>query len=137
MAKLIDSSVFIDLERRRRPLGDLIRLSQSSGEPMALASITVSELLVGVHRADTPERRSSRRSFVDKIISQIPVLPLDFRVAEKHAEIWGSLLSGGQPIGAHDLIIAATALAYDYSVLTHNLRDFRRVPGLVVEQPEW
>ncbi len=41
------------------------------------------------------------------------------------------------PRASHDLLIAATALAYGHSILTHNLREFRRVPGLDVRQPRW
>ena len=55
MAQLIDSSVFIALERGGRPLSALV--AAIPDEPIALSSITVSELLAGVHRANTPERR--------------------------------------------------------------------------------
>ena len=43
----------------------------------------------------------------------------------------------GQTTGAHDLLIAATALAHGYGVMTDNIRDFERVPGLEVRQPDW
>ncbi|HLH21188.1 MAG TPA: PIN domain-containing protein [Chloroflexota bacterium] len=57
--------------------------------------------------------------------------------ARVHARIWSDLATIGQPIGAHDLLIAATALAHGYAVLTNNLREFQRVAGLVVRQPNW
>ena len=43
----------------------------------------------------------------------------------------------GQMIGANDLLIAATALTYGYDVMTHNVRDFEKVPGLDVRRPDW
>ncbi len=135
MAQLIDSSVFIALERGGQPLSALV--AAIPDEPIALSSITVSELLAGVHRANTPERRQRRAAFVEAIIGSIPILPIDLRVARTHAQVWAQLLAAGQPIGAHDLLIAATALAHGYVVLTQNLRDFQRVPGLVVQQPTW
>lgn len=135
MGRLIDSSVLVTLERRGLPLEKL--LSGAVDEPVALASITVSELLAAVHRANTPERRLRREAFVEGILELMPVLAFDLRVARLHAQLWAQLTASGQMIGAHDLMIGATAVAHGYTVLTENLRDFRRIPGLVVEQARW
>lgn len=135
MAQLIDTSIFIELERRSLRVGALADVAPD--EPVALASITASELLVGVHRADTPARRLWREAFVEGILGIVPVLPFDLRVARVHADVWADLTTTGQSIGANDLSIAATALAHGCAVLTQNPRDFRRVPGLVVRQPSW
>jgi tRNA(fMet)-specific endonuclease VapC len=104
-------------------------------EALAIAAITASELLTGVHRANTESRRLRREAFVEGILALIPVLPIDLRVARVHAHLWAILAADGQTIGAHDLWIAATALTHGYSVLTHNVREFNRMPGLVVVQP--
>lgn len=135
MAQLIDSSVFIALERRGLTLNTLAAVVPD--ESLALASITVSELLAGVERADSLERRLRREAFVEAVITTIPVLPFDLRMARTHAHIWAQLMRTGQAIGAHDLLIAATALAHGYPVVTQNLRDFIRVPGLLVRTPVW
>ncbi len=135
MAQLIDSSVFIALERRRQSLGRLAEVVPD--EPVALASITASELLAGVYRADTQERRLRRQAFVEAILEVIAVIPFDLRVARIHAQIWSQVLASGQTIGAHDLLIAATALAHGYAVLTDNAREFHRVTSLEVRQPDW
>jgi len=135
VADLIDTSVFIELERRGRGVDAL-----ASGAPdavVALSSVTASELLAGVYRADTEARRERRNVFVEAILDIIPVLPFDLRVARTHAQLWARLAVAGRVIGAHDLIIAATALTHGYGVLTANLRDFQRVPGLRVRQPAW
>ena len=136
MALLIDSSVFIALERRKQPLGTLA-LVAGRDEPVALAAITASELLAGAHRADSPERRIRRQAFVEAVLEVVPILPFDIRVARTHAQVWAQLMAMGQSIGAHALLIAATALAYGYSVMTDNSREFHRVPGLEVRKPIW
>ena len=106
-------------------------------EPVALAAVTASELLVGVHRADSRVPRLTRAEFVEGVIEIFPVLPFDLRAARVHAEIWAKLTSTGSTIGFIDMIIASTALAHGYSVITDNIRDFNRVPGLNVRQPDW
>ncbi|MCH8280600.1 MAG: PIN domain-containing protein [Chloroflexi bacterium] len=135
MAFLIDSSVFIGLERRSRPVVDL--RSTVGEEAVALAAITASELLAGVTRADTQERHLRRSAFVEAILDVVPVFAFDLSVARVHAEMTARLIESGQRIGTHDSLIAATAIAYGYSVLTDNLRDFGRIPGLIVRQPSW
>jgi len=135
MAVLIDTSVFITLERTGRTLSALIR--PIPGEPLALSSITASELLVGVHRANTEPRRRTREAFVETIFTTVPLVQFDLSAARVHARLSAQLAAVGQPFGAHDLLIGATALTHGYGVLTENVRDFARVPGLVVRQPTW
>lgn len=105
-----------------------------SDEPLAMAAITASELLVGVHRADSPERRLYRQVIVESLLRAIPVLPFDLPIARIHAQLLAQVTTSGQTIGSHDLLIAATALAYGQVMLTDNVRDFHRVPGLEVKR---
>jgi len=135
MAQLIDSSVFITLERRDLTIDDLI--SVGAAEPFAMSSVSASELLVGVHLADSSARKVRREAFVEEILGRIPVLSFDLAAARTRARIWAQLTVEGTPISRDDLLIAATALTYGYGVLTDNVRDFDRVPGLVVRQPAW
>ena len=100
-------------------------------EDRAISVITVSELLHGVHRATGP-RRTTRRAFVEHLLSRLEPLPVTEPVARVHAEIWADLAERGETIGAHDLWIAATALAQGLGVATFNGADFARVPGLRV-----
>lgn len=132
MAGLVDTSAIVTLERRGLLLnGDLSALPD--GE-LAIASITVSELLVGLHRTRSDELRRRRERGVEWVIAQLPVLPFGIVEARLHASLNAELMARGQRIGDHDLIIAATALAHDYAVFTHNLREFQRVPGLTVHE---
>jgi tRNA(fMet)-specific endonuclease VapC len=135
MAGVIDTSVLIELERRGGADG------VPSGTPFhgawGIASITVSELLVGVHRARFARRRKQRMAFVDWVIEQVPVYPFDLAVAPIHAELTATLMTRGEMVGANDLMIAATALLHGSEVLTRNVAEFQRVPGLLVRLPEW
>lgn len=135
MARLVDTSVWIPIERRRLPITAVRDMAPN--EPVALAAMTVSELLVGAERATTEARRWQREQFVNLLLEHFPVLPFDTEVARHHARLWAILASQGTPVGPNDLIIAATALTHGYNILTDNLREFQRIPGLTVIQPAW
>ncbi len=131
MGVLIDTSVLIDAERGRTR--DLTILLGGRRDEAFVSAITASELLHGVLRAQTPAQGTRRSSFVESALQALPVLPADLRVARSHAQLWAQMASRGERIGAHDLWIAATAVAHGYGLATTNLRDFGRVPGLTVE----
>lgn len=135
MGLIVDSSVLIAKERAGGGLDDL--LSLFNDEPIALAAITASEILAGVYRSEPSDRRLRRQAYVEEVLTRIAVLPFDLSLARVYARIAAHLASIGQLIATHDLLIAATALAHDYAVLTDNARDFHRVPGLTVRQPDW
>ena len=134
MARLIDTGVFIEWERDGRPPD---RLPIPCGEPFALASISASELLAGVLGAQPGVRRSRREPYVGALLLEIAVLPFDLDAARVHARLVAAMKLAGRTVGGNDLLIAATALAHGYAVVTRNRRDFDRVPGLTVEDPDW
>jgi predicted nucleic acid-binding protein len=135
MAQLIDSSVFIGLERRELTPDDLVAIGAEA--PFAMSSVSASELLVGVHLATPSRRKRTRGAFVEEILTRLPILPFDLAAARTRAAIWAQLTVQGTPISRDDLMIAATALTHGFGVLTDNVRDFERVPGLVVRRPTW
>lgn len=126
MGILLDTSVLVGYER-----GDGLP-SLPDDEDVAISAVTASELLHGVHRAKTASQRVRREAFVTAVLSAIPVLPFDLDAARVHARIWADLVSADTAPGAHDLMIAATAVVRGWPVATRNERDFARVPGLVV-----
>jgi predicted nucleic acid-binding protein len=129
MGLMVDTNVFISFEKS----GKSIEFSSwESSEKVYISVVVVSELLMGVHRANTEERRQRRSAFVEAIISGVGVLDFTVAAARIHAGIHAELSKKGQMIGAHDLIIAATALSHDLSLLTDNVDEFSRVPGLRV-----
>jgi tRNA(fMet)-specific endonuclease VapC len=135
MALLIDSTVLISLERRGKDPDELV--ATIPDEDLAMAAITASEILVGVHNADSPQRRMNREKWVEGALGRFLLLPFDLAVARVYAKVWADLTAGGTMIGLHDIQVAATALTHGYAVLSENVRDFGRVPGLVVQQPAW
>jgi len=136
MGLLIDTNVFIAAERSRNAdqLSDTLELiSHGRDEEEALISVvTASELDMGVHRATNVQHRERRRAFVESVFAQFSVATIDLRVARCHAHIVAQLMSAGQLIGTHDSWIAATALANGHTVVTANISEFQRVPGLTV-----
>jgi len=126
---IVDTNVFIQSERRGVPI-DLSRWD--STEDVFISAITVSELLIGVHRADSESRRKRRSEFVEAILVSIAVLDFTTAIARRHAQVHAELAQQGRLIGAHDMIIAATALYHNLSLLTDNFEEFSRVPALKV-----
>jgi predicted nucleic acid-binding protein len=131
MATLIDASVLIAAERGRLDLNTV--LAQHGREEVAIAAITASELLHGVHRALRPRDRTRREAFVEQFLAHVPVIPFDLLVARVHARLWAQLAAKGLAVGAHDLLIAATAIATGGTVATRDERSFPRIPGLYLQ----
>lgn len=127
MAVLIDTTVLIDAERRGRALDEVI-----GDQERGISTVTASELLHRVHRAEDGAVRARRSAFVEHVIAAMEPLPITTVIARAHAAVWAELEKGGNLIGAHDLWIAATALSHGMEVATANAKDFERVPGLTV-----
>ena len=128
MAVLIDTDLLVDLERG---VGAPEFEQLLGNEERAISVITVSELLHGVHRA-SGGHRARRSAFVEHLLAGLPAIPISEVVARTHANVWAQLATQGSVIGAHDLWIAATAIAHGLSLATGNKSDFGRVPGLRV-----
>lgn len=128
----MDTSALVELERRGLTVRDLE--PDLATADLVIAAVTASELLVGVNRANSPERRRRREEQVEALFVLCPPIPFDLAIARVHAQLVSQLRPAGVVIGAHDLQIAATALAGGHEVVTANEREFRRVPGLVVRK---
>jgi tRNA(fMet)-specific endonuclease VapC len=128
MGVIFDTSVLIGLERASSRLDRFILGRE--GEAFGISAITVSELLHGVHRADSEKRRIVRAAFVEKITEVFPIFPFDLSVARIYAGIWASLAKKGNLVGAHNLIIAATCISLGFSLVTLDLRDYGLIEGL-------
>lgn len=131
MALLIDTSVFIEHERGRLDLAAVVHGRED--EEVFVSVVTASELLHGVHRAQDRGVRARRSAFVQALLDEFPMLPVDLLTARTHAQIWAELAARGELIGAHDLWLAATCVGRGLTLATGNARDFSRVPGLTME----
>ena len=125
MGVVLDTSFLIHYERGRGGL--------PAEEDLVIAAITASELLHGVQRADAAHR-PGREAFVEGILASVPVIPFTLPVARIHARLWAELAAKRLILGAHDLLIAATALSLDWPLVTLDRRAFAGVPGLRLRQ---
>lgn len=136
MGLILDSSVVIASERRGDTVEKLIeRIVKVAGDQeAALSAIGLTELIHGIYRAQTPEVRVRRESFLNELLADVTVYPYTKETALLARKLDGEQQSRGVVIPFGDLLIGATALSLGYNVLTGNLRDFRRIPGLTVVQ---
>jgi tRNA(fMet)-specific endonuclease VapC len=131
MAVLIDASILIEAERGR--LGLEAHVTHHGEDEAFLSVITASELLHGVHRATQADVRARRSAFVEGVLERFPLLAIDRVCARAHAQLWAELRRAGTLIGPHDLWLAATCIAHGLTLVTGNVREFARVPGLELE----
>lgn len=124
---LLDTTFLIDAERTDTDLDDQIY----EDDDIAIAAITVAELVVGVELA-SPNAKADRQAFVDDILASVPVIPYDRDIALEHAQLLVAVRQAGRPRGAHDLLIAATARATKRIVLTADESAFADLPGVTV-----
>jgi tRNA(fMet)-specific endonuclease VapC len=128
VAVLIDTDMLVDLERG---VSNPAVETAIGEEERAISVITVSELLHGVYRASGAQR-TRRSAFVEHLLAGMRAIEINEQIARVHAGVWAQLTAKGQRIGAHDLWIAATALAHGMGLATGNADEFERVPGLRV-----
>ena len=125
---IFDTSILISLERTSSKLETWIRGREN--EPFGISAVTASEMLHGVHRADSMKRRIVREAFVERILEVFPVYPFDLAAARIYARIRSHLAGKGKIVGTHDLLIAATCMSLGFSLATLNMRDYGRIEGL-------
>jgi tRNA(fMet)-specific endonuclease VapC len=125
---ILDSSVLISAERETFDLPAL--LASAKDDAVAIAAVTASELLHGVERARDSAARSRRSQTIEGLLADFVTIPFGLHEARIHARIWATLAAKGRMIGAHDLLVAATAISVGSDLVTLNQKEFRRVPGL-------
>lgn len=126
MSRLLDTDVLVDVLRNRG--GARARMAAASPDDLRVSSVAVAELACGARLAREPARADLAWR---TLLEPIEVVPFDAAAAERHAELRLALRSS--PIGERDLMVAATAVAHGLVIVTRNLREFGRVPGLQLE----
>jgi tRNA(fMet)-specific endonuclease VapC len=107
-------------------------IADAGDQEAALSAIAVTELVHGVYRAKTNEIRWRRESFLDELLDDLTVYPYTKDTARVAGRIDGEQRDQGMVIPFADLLIGATALLLDFSVLTSNVRHFQMIPNLKV-----
>lgn len=128
MATLIDTSVIIAVERGQLDAGHL--RGEADDEAVAIAAITASELLHGVHRLTGAVAKTRAERFVEQLLGAMPVIAFDLDIARVHARLDAELSAKGAAVSDADLMIAATAVWLDYRIATRDLRSFPKIAGL-------
>jgi tRNA(fMet)-specific endonuclease VapC len=130
LGTLVDTSVLIAAQRGELDLRTAI--AADGGDAVAIATISASELLHGPHRMTNAVARARVERQVEHLLAQLTMVDFDLDIARLHARLGADLAARGAAVGAHDLIIAATALSLDYRVATRDRRSFPKIRGLDV-----
>jgi tRNA(fMet)-specific endonuclease VapC len=129
MVLLLDTDVCIYLIRER-PATVVDRFREYMVGDVGISAITLAELEYGVSRSSKPVKN---REALDQFIEPLIVADFDRAATAAYGKLRAALEKKGLAIGGMDLLIAAHALSLDVRLVTHNVREFRRVPGLRVE----
>jgi len=125
---MLDTNTLSELIRNPRgPLKG--RLEETEPQAVCTSIVVACELKFGARKKGSQEL--NRR--VEQLLDALVVLPLDAPVDEHYADIRATLERFGTPIGSHDLFISAHARSRGLTLVTHNLREFARVPDLRVQ----
>ncbi|WP_072620097.1 type II toxin-antitoxin system tRNA(fMet)-specific endonuclease VapC [Spirulina major] len=103
---------------------------QCSFGDIGISSITVAELNYGIAKS---KQRDRNRFALEQFLAPLTILPFERAASDRYGELRQYLEHIGQPIGPMDMLIAAHALSLDAIIITNNVREFQRVPDLVVE----
>lgn len=131
MGVIVDTNILIKYEKGLLDLEDIVGGREQ--EDFFISVITASELLHGVFRAIEPAIKSKRSAFVEGILGNFSILPIDLSIARTHSRLWAALQSQGKMIGIHDSWIAATCIAKGMCLVTFNIKEFESVPGLTID----
>lgn len=129
MRYLLDTCVISDFVKGEA--GTIARFKQTPPIDVAISAITIMELRYGL--VLNPQRAQKVEPVIASILSSATILPFDTVEAEQAAQIRAALKTQGQPIGAYDVLIGATALQHNLIMVTANQREFERILGLQIE----
>jgi len=136
MGVILDSSVLITAERQGQNARQMLTAiaPRTGNTEIGISVVSLIELAHGAARADTPQRKQKREQFIQDLLAALPVYPITASVALRVGEIDAENQSRGVRLPLTDLLIGVTALELGYSVATGNLRHFKSIPGLSVQQ---
>ena len=128
LSHLLDTNVCVEL-LRGKGARILSRIEVLAPGTVAVSAVSLGELAFGATLAD----RQSEAARVAELLADLQVIPFDGAVAWEYGTLRGELTKRGTPIGGLDMMIAATARFHRLTLVTHNQREFGRVPGLRLE----
>ena len=126
---MLDTNI-IAYARNNRPPSVLETLLKHAPSEICISAITMAELDFGVFNSSDPQKN---RMALMMFLAGITVLPFGKAASLEYGSIRHYLKTNGIIIGGHDMLIAAHARSMDITLVTHNTREFSRVPGLKIE----
>jgi len=125
---LLDTNIVSDLVQH--PQGRVAaRIAQIGDDKVATSIIVACEMRYGAARKNSPRLFAQ----LETILGALEIVPLESPTDHHYGELRARLEMVGRPISANDMLIAAHALAIDYTLVTDNVREFSRIKGLRVE----
>jgi tRNA(fMet)-specific endonuclease VapC len=128
MKYMLDTDSFSYLVENLHPI--VQRMSKLADGDVSISTITYGEVLFGIQKRNVG---AIRRQRIEALLQQLPIALMDEETSRIYAEIRAKLEKDGQPIGPNDYWIAAHALSLGATLVTNNVREFKRVKGLKVE----
>jgi tRNA(fMet)-specific endonuclease VapC len=125
---LLDTNIVIYV-LKRRPL-EVLKIFNANASRMAISSITLSELIYG---AEKSANIAKNLEAIEDFVSHLEVLPYDARASQHYGQIKAALEKKGKIIGENDIHIAAHAISQGLILVTNNLKEFKRVSNLALE----
>ena len=129
MSYMLDTNICI-YAIKNKPEQVLQKLKNNLSNGIAISAITLAELEHGVEKSMYPEKN---RTALIQFLSILDILPFDDRAAVEYGNICAYLQKKGTPIGTMDTLIAGHARAEGLILVTNNVREFERVPDLIIE----
>jgi len=126
---MLDTNVCIDIIKER-PRSVLDRFKDHTVGDIGMSVVTLAELEYGVSASSRPAKN---REALDQFVLPLEVAPFDRDATAAYGRLRAALEKKGRMIGSMDLLIAAHAVSLDVRLVTHNAREFGRVPGLKIE----
>jgi len=109
------------------------QLMKAKPSNIKLCSVVKAELWYGARRSNNPAMAMAR---LERFFAPYESIPFDDAAAAEYGRIRGRLAEAGTPIGPNDLMIGAIGVSRQLTLITHNTREFSRVPGLLIEDWE-
>lgn len=129
MKLMLDTDICIDIIRKR-PRSVLDRLKDHAVGEIGISTVTLAELEYGASASSSPARN---REALAQFVSPLEIAPFDRPATAVYGRVRAALARSGRMIGALDLLIAAHAISLGVRLVTHNSREFSRMPGLTIE----
>ena len=125
---MLDTDICIYVVRNRPP--SLRERFNELENELSISTITLGELIYG---AENSSRRFENLRTIEQFAARLAILPFSSKAAAHYGQIRAALRRAGQPVGIHDMLIGAHARSEDVTLVTNNIREFARIPGLQVE----